>query len=266
MCSSDLADMPEYAIAVDLYHATERWVHVQEYAAPPTIDEAKARERLDEALSVLPAALEVPVERIVFKRRERQRGTAQYEKQADAGNFLEVREDGAKLLVNLRDYLDTGLFLDHRTTRRMLREHAQGRHFLNPFAYTGAASVQAASGGALSTTSIDLSSTYTQWARRNLAQNAFGEPKHRVLAADCFHWLAEAPVSPFGLIFLDPPTFSNSKRMSGTLDIQRDHAELIGQCVRRLAPDGLLVFSTNLRRFRLDPSLDRKSTRLNSRH
>ena len=249
------ADMPEYAVAVDLYHADERWVHVQEYAAPPSIDEAKARERLDEALSMLPATLEVPVERIVFKRRERQRGTAQYEKQAAAGNFLQVEEDGVKLLVNLRDYLDTGLFLDHRVTRRLLRGHAQGRHFLNLFAYTGAASVQAAAGGALTSTSVDLSSTYTQWARRNLALNGFTEPQHRVLAADCFHWLETAPVTQFGLIFLDPPTFSNSKRMSGTLDIQRDHVELIRQCLRRLAPDGLLVFSTNLRRFRLDPSL-----------
>ncbi len=246
------ADMPEYAIAIDLYTSTERWLHVQEYAAPATIDEAHARTRLDEALSVLPALLEVPIERIVFKRRERQRGTAQYEKQADAGNFIEVEEHGVRLLVNLRDYLDTGLFLDHRTTRARLRAAAHDRDVLNLFSYTASASVQAAAGGARTTTSVDMSSTYSGWARRNFALNDFPEYAHRVVVADCIRWLEEAPVSPCGLIFLDPPTFSNSKRMEDTLDIQRDHVALIDQCLRRLAPDGLLVFSTNLRRFKFD--------------
>ena len=246
------ADMPEYAVAVDVYDSTERWLHVQEYAAPVTIDEARARERLDEALAVLPEILEVPVERIVFKRRERQRGSAQYEKQAEAGNFIEVQEDGLRLLVNLRDYLDTGLFLDHRITRGLLREHAQGQDFLNLFAYTGTATVHAAAGGARTTTSVDLSATYTNWARRNLSLNGFPVYSHQVVTADCLRWLVEAPLAPCGLIFLDPPTFSNSKRMTDTLDIQRDHRFLVEQCVRRLRPGGLLVFSTNLRRFKPD--------------
>ena len=248
------ADMPEYAIAIDVYESAERWLHVQEYAAPSTIEEARARERLDEALSVLPEVLDVPVERIVFKRRERQRGTAQYEKQAEAGNFIEVQEDGLRLLVNLRDYLDTGLFLDHRVTRGLIREFAQGQDFLNLFAYTGTATVHAAAGGARTTTSVDLSATYTSWARRNLALNGFTVYQHQVLVADCMRWLVEAPISPCGLIFLDPPTFSNSKRMEDTLDVQRDHQFLIQQCLRRLRPGGMLVFSTNLRRFKLDTS------------
>ena len=246
------ADMPEYAVAVDVYDSAERWLHVQEYAAPVTIEEARARERLDEALAVLPELLEVPVERVVFKRRERQRGSAQYEKQAEAGNFIEVQEDGLRLLVNLRDYLDTGLFLDHRITRGLLREYAQGQDFLNLFAYTGTATVHAAAGGARTTTSVDLSATYTHWARRNLALNGFPVYSHQVVTADCLRWLVEAPVAPCGLIFLDPPTFSNSKRMSDTLDIQRDHRFLVEQCLRRLRPGGLLVFSTNLRRFKPD--------------
>jgi len=198
--------------------------------------------------------LDVPVERIVFKRRERQRGTAQYEKQAEAGNFIEVQEDGLRLLVNLRDYLDTGLFLDHRVTRGLIREFAQGQDFLNLFAYTGTATVHAAAGGARTTTSVDLSATYTSWARRNLALNGFPVYQHQVLVADCMRWLVEAPISPCGLIFLDPPTFSNSKRMEDTLDVQRDHQFLIQQSLRRLRPGGMLVFSTNLRRFKLDTS------------
>lgn len=246
------ADMPEYAVAIDLYTGIERWVHVQEYVAPATIEEASARERLDEALSVMPEVLDVPVERIIFKRRERQRGTTQYEKQAEAGNYIEVQEDGLKLLVNLRDYLDTGLFLDHRITRGLLRTLADGQDVLNLFCYTGVATVQMAAGGARTTTSVDLSSTYTDWARRNLSLNGFPVYAHRVVVADCLRWLVEAPITPCGLIFLDPPTFSNSKRMDSTLDIQRDHVFLIQQCLRRLAPGGLLVFSTNLRRFKLD--------------
>lgn len=246
------ADMPEYALAIDVYEGAERWLHVQEYAAPATIDEERARARLDDALCVLPEILEVPVERIVFKRRERQRGHAQYERHAQEGNFFEVREDGLRLLVNLRDYLDTGLFLDHRLTRAVIRQKARDRDVLNLFAYTGTASVHAAAGGARSTTSVDLSATYLQWAQRNLALNGFGPPAHQVIQADCLATLAEPPTRRYGLIFLDPPTFSNSKRMRETLDIQRDHVMLIRQCLNRLTPDGELVFSTNLRRFALD--------------
>ncbi len=248
------ADMPEYALAIDVYTDVndERWLHVQEYAAPATIDEARARARLDEALCALPEVLEVPIERIVFKRRERQRGTGQYERLAAEGNFLEVREGGLRFLVNLRDYLDTGLFLDHRLTRALLREKSRDRDVLNLFSYTGTASVYAAAGGARSTTSVDMSATYLKWAQRNLALNGFGLPAHQVLQADCVATLAAPPTRRYGLIFLDPPSFSNSKRMRDTLDIQRDHVTLIRQCLARLTADGELVFSTNLRRFKLD--------------
>ena len=227
-------------------------MHVQEYAAPASVEEQKARARLDEALSVLAEVFEVPTEQIIFKRRLRQRGTAQYERLSESQNFLEVLEGGLRFRVNLRDYLDTGLFFDHRQTRGLLRERAPGLDVLNLFAYTGTASVYAAAGGARSTTSLDMSATYCQWARQNLALNGFGLPTHQVVHAECVSWLQRVPDSKYGLIFLDPPTFSNSKRMDGTLDIQRDHIDLIQQALRWLTPTGTLIFSTNLRRFRLD--------------
>ena len=246
------ADMPEYAVAIDLYLADRLWVHVQEYAAPATIDEASARQRLDEALSQVPGVLEVPAEQVVFKRRQRQRGTAQYERLAEAGNFIEVVEDTLRFRVNLRDYLDTGLFLDHRLTRGLVGKLARGRAVLNLFAYTGTASVHAAAGGAERVLSVDMSATYCAWARHNLGMNGYGLPRFEVVQADCLRWLDAPRPERYGLIFLDPPTFSNSARMTGTLDIQRDHVALIRACERLLTPDGILVFSTNHRRFRLD--------------
>lgn len=246
------ADMPEYALAIDLYQSDHLWAHVQEYAPPETIAEDKARTRLDEALAQLPALLSIPVEQVIFKRRQRQRGTAQYERIAEAGNFIQVREDGLRFRVNLRDYLDTGLFLDHRLTRGLVRARASGQAVLNLFAYTGTASVHAAAGGARQVTSVDMSATYCAWARQNLALNGYGLPHFEVIQADCFAWLKDVPSPRYGLIFLDPPTFSNSKRMTGTLDIQRDHVDLIRACLKWLAPGGTLIFSTNHRRFRLD--------------
>jgi 23S rRNA (guanine2445-N2)-methyltransferase / 23S rRNA (guanine2069-N7)-methyltransferase len=165
---------------------------------------------------------------------------------------MEVREGAARLLVNLTDYLDTGLFLDHRPVRLHIGATAKGKRFLNLFCYTATASVHAALGGAQSTTSVDLSPTYLDWARRNLALNGLSEARHHLLQADCRDWLAECR-QQFDLILLDPPTFSNSKKMPDTLDIQRDHVDLIHQAVRLLAPEGELVFSTNRRRFQLDP-------------
>jgi 23S rRNA (guanine2445-N2)-methyltransferase / 23S rRNA (guanine2069-N7)-methyltransferase len=168
-----------------------------------------------------------------------------------------VLEGALRLRVNFEDYLDTGLFLDHRITRARLRAAASGRHFLNLFAYTGTATVYAADGGALSTTSVDLSATYLAWARENLALNGFAGSQHRLVQADCRIWLQEAARAAvrFDLIFLDPPTFSNSKRMEGVLDIGRDHPALIDGCTRLLAPGGLILFSTNAQRFRLDAGL-----------
>lgn len=245
------ADMPEYALAVDIYG--ER-VHVQEYAAPRTVNAAQAQKRLFDALEVLPRVLEVTPAHIYVKRRERQAGKAQYEKRAASGERFEVTEGQARLWVNLRDYLDTGLFLDHRPVRRMLGEKADGARFLNLFCYTGSATVHAALGGARESVSVDMSNTYVDWARDNLALNGLDTTRHRVMRDDCLEWLATAGTQ-FDLIFMDPPTFSNSKKMRATFDVQRDHARLIDQAMARLAPGGTLVFSNNQRRFKLDEAV-----------
>lgn len=247
------ADLPEYALAVDIYEGEKAWVHVQEYRAPASVDEHKARQRLREALGVILEVLEIPREQMFFKVRQRQKGKAQYEKLGEKRNFHEIREGGLKFLVNFEDYLDTGLFLDHRPTRALLRRLAHGRRFLNLFAYTGTASVYAAAGGASATTTVDMSNTYLAWARDNMALNGFTGAAHEFIRADCLEWLDQAAGRRrFGLIFLDPPSFSTSKRMSGTLDAQRDHVALIAGAARLLEPGGTLIFSSNLRRFRLD--------------
>ena len=244
------ADMPEYALAVDLY---QDWVHVQEYAAPRSIDPEKAQGRLLDALAAIPQALGVDQERVVLKRRERQSGTRQYERQATQGRFLEVNEGGVKLLVNLTDYLDTGLFLDHRPMRMRIQREAAGKRFLNLFCYTATASVHAAKGGARSTTSVDLSKTYLDWARRNLSLNGYSD-KNRLEQGDVMAWL-QACSESYDLIFIDPPTFSNSKRMEGVFDVQRDHVQLLDLAMARLAPGGVLYFSNNFRKFQLDEHL-----------
>ncbi|MEG0859370.1 MAG: bifunctional 23S rRNA (guanine(2069)-N(7))-methyltransferase RlmK/23S rRNA (guanine(2445)-N(2))-methyltransferase RlmL [Pseudomonas sp.] len=244
------ADMPEYALAIDLY---QDWVHVQEYAAPRSIDPEKAQARLFDALAAIPQALGIDQSRVVVKRRERQSGTRQYERQSTQGQFLEVSEGGVKLLVNLTDYLDTGLFLDHRPMRMRIQREAAGKRFLNLFCYTATASVHAAKGGARSTTSVDLSRTYLDWARRNLSLNGFSD-KNRLEQGDVMAWL-QACRDEFELIFIDPPTFSNSKRMEGVFDVQRDHVQLLDLAVARLAPGGVLYFSNNFRKFQLDEHL-----------
>ncbi len=242
------ADLPEYAVAVDRYG---EWVHVQEYAAPPSVDAVKAETRLKDALTVLPGALGVEADRIILKIRRRQKGPSQYEKQDDRGEFIEVTEGPCRFLVNLTDYLDTGLFLDHRITRRMIGSLAEGKRFCNLFCYTGTATVHAALSGARSTVSVDLSATYLDWARRNLELNDIRGTRHDLIQADCREWIA-ACRERFDLIFLDPPTFSNSKRMKGSFDVQRDHGELINDSAGLLAPGGTLIFSTNRDRFKMD--------------
>ena len=246
------ADLPEYAVAVDLYgdHA-----HVQEYAPPASVDAERARARLRDAVARTVEVLELPRANVHVKKRRRQRGADQYERMSEEAVELEVREGAARLLVNLTQYLDTGLFLDHRKTRAMLGELAKGRRFLNLYCYTAAATVHAALGGATESTSVDLSNTYLDWARRNLELNGIDAARHRLVRADCAEWLAGQRAGSFDLCFLDPPTFSSSKRMRGTLDIQRDHPELIRAAMRVLTPAGTLVFSTNRRKFGLDAQL-----------
>jgi 23S rRNA (guanine2069-N7)-methyltransferase / 23S rRNA (guanine2445-N2)-methyltransferase len=256
------ADMPEYAFAIDLYgqgarelagHGA-RHVYVQEYAPPKTVNQESARERRREALAVLPEVLAVPISHVHSRVRKPQKGSEQYEKHDAHAERHAVREGGLKFWVNFRDYLDTGLFLDHRLVRGMLRDWAKDADFLNLFCYTGSATVYAAAGEARSTTSVDLSNTYLDWAHENLLLNGFGDPKHELYRADCLQWLEEQePRGPrFDLIFVDPPTFSNSKRMEGVLDVQRDHVGMIRRSLQLLRPSGRLVFSTNYTRFKLD--------------
>lgn len=250
------ADLPEYALAVDLYRGDKLWAHVQEYQAPKTVDPDKAAHRLQEALTALPQVLEIPQQQIFFKVRRKQKGSTQYEKLADTRRFHEVREGSCRLLVNFTDYLDTGLFLDHRPTRQLLEDQAKDKRFLNLFAYTGAATVHAAMGGARATTTVDMSNTYLEWARRNMRLNGFSGNQHHFIQADCTSWLEQESKRPhpqkYDLIFLDPPTFSSSKRMEESFDIQRDHVVLIQHAVALLEKDGLLVFSNNFRRFKMD--------------
>ncbi|WP_311944557.1 bifunctional 23S rRNA (guanine(2069)-N(7))-methyltransferase RlmK/23S rRNA (guanine(2445)-N(2))-methyltransferase RlmL [Halomonas piscis] len=248
------ADMPEYALAVDVYGDR---VHVQEYAPPRTVNPAQAQKRLFDALETLPRVLAVSPQHIYVKRRERQAGKAQYEKRAASGERFEVAEGRARLWVNLRDYLDTGLFLDHRPVRRMLGEMATGKRFLNLFCYTASATVHAALGGAAESVSVDMSNTYLDWARDNFALNGLDRARHRTIRADCIEWL-ETAGTEFDLIFMDPPTFSNSKKMRSSLDVQRDHARLIALAMARLAPGGTLVFSNNQRRFKLDEAVSER--------
>jgi 23S rRNA (guanine2445-N2)-methyltransferase / 23S rRNA (guanine2069-N7)-methyltransferase len=250
-------DLPDYAAAVDLYAGERRALHVQEYAPPATVDPETAARRLAELVAVLPEVTGVAPEEVHLKVRRRQRGADQYTRLGATGSPFQVREGECRFLVNLTEYLDTGLFLDHRDTRRMVAALASGVRFLNLFAYTGTATVCAARGGAAETDSVDLSRTYLEWARRNLDLNGVAGPRHRLIQADCPTWLEEQAAAGergprYGLIFLDPPTFSNSKRMEGVLDLQRDHARLIRLAAALLSPGGTLLFSTNRRGFRLD--------------
>ena len=258
------ADMPEYAFAIDLYGREPRDAYVQEYAPPKTVDQESARERRREVLTVLPEALAVPLERVHSRVRKSQKGTEQYQRRSGrqpgaetkpaAVERVRISEGGLEFWVNFRDYLDTGLFLDHRITRQMLRQWARGGDFLNLFCYTGSATVYAAAGGARSSVSVDLSNTYLDWAHDNLVLNGLGGDEHVLQRADCLEWVAAQQTRGvrFDLIFVDPPTFSNSKRMEGVLDVQRDHVGMIRRSMNLLRPSGRLVFSTNYTRFKLD--------------
>ncbi|WP_029684985.1 bifunctional 23S rRNA (guanine(2069)-N(7))-methyltransferase RlmK/23S rRNA (guanine(2445)-N(2))-methyltransferase RlmL [Tatumella saanichensis] len=242
------ADLPEYNIAVDRYADK---VVIQEYAPPKTVDPQKARQRLFDVISATLSVLDLPASQLVLKTRERQRGKSQYQKLASKGEFFEVREYGARFLVNLTDYLDTGLFIDHRIARRMLGEMSQGKDFLNLFSYTGSASVHAGLGGARSTTTVDMSRTYLEWAERNLQLNGLSGRAHQLIQADCLSWLQNTHET-FDLIFIDPPTFSNSKRMEDSFDVQRDHLDLMRDLKRLLRRGGTIMFSNNKRGFKMD--------------
>ena len=242
------ADLPEYNVAVDRYGDH---IVVQEYAAPKNIDENKARQRLLDAVTATLQVTGIETNKLILKVRQKQKGTNQYEKLANKGEYFYVNEYGAQLWVNLTDYLDTGLFLDHRLTRKMVGEMAKGKDFLNLFAYTGSATVHAALGGAKSTTTVDMSNTYLNWAEQNLILNDIEGKQHKLIQADCLQWLEKCD-RQFDLIFVDPPTFSNSKRMEDSWDMQRDHIKLMRNLKRILRPNGTIVFSNNKRGFKMD--------------
>ena len=254
------ADLPEYAAAIDVYTAVageaedetfpQTWLHIQEYAPPRDIPEHVARDRLRDLVRAAGVALDVPRERIALKTRYRAKGGSKYGRMDERGEFFEVEEGGLRFRVNLFDYLDTGLFLDHRPVRARIRQAARGTRFLNLFSYTSTVSVHAAAGGARMTTSVDLSATYLEWASRNFSLNGLGGEAHRLVQADVLRWL-EHDRGEYDLIFVDPPTFSNSKR-TDDFDVQRDHVRLLTLAGARLAREGMIVFSNNARRFKLD--------------
>lgn len=248
-------DLPEFPLAIDLY---EDQVHIAEYRRNHTLDETAHRQWLLDSQAVIAEVLDLPLSHLHLKERavisDRKE---QYGHFAARGEYRAVRENGLLFRVNLDDYLDTGLFLDHRPTRALVRDLARDKDVLNLFAYTGSFSVYAASGGARSVQTVDLSNTYLDWARENFRLNGLEPADFSFVAADVLRYLPTLPSACFDLIVCDPPTFSNSKRMSGSFDVQRDHPALLNQCLRLLRPDGVLFFSTNNRRFRLyDEHLD----------
>ncbi len=251
-------DIPEFPLAIDWYEGAAL---VQAYSPPWERDPEQVEAMEDAIAESIRETLAIPPERLHFKTRQRQKGLSQYEKTGEQGNTFVVHEAGLKFRVNLDDYLDTGLFLDHRQTRQMVREKAAGRRFLNLFAYTGSFTVYAASGGASESTTVDLSNTYQQWSQENFRLNELDLKRHRLVAADVFRYLEQATRNGerFDLIVMDPPSFSNSKKMRETLDIQRDHPQLVRQCLKLLSTDGELIFSNNFRRFRLDDRLQEES-------
>ena len=244
------ADMPEFNIAVDVYL---NHLHVQEYAPPATIDPDKAEKRFNIAKQTLEIIF-ADAAGVHCKVRRQQKGKQQYKRHDEKQEFIEVQEGRARLLVNLDDYLDTGLFLDHRPMRLRIAEMSKDKRFLNLFCYTGAATMHAAVGGAKSSVSVDMSPAYIQWVKANLALNGYSESNHDMVQADLMRWLPSCR-DQFDLIFLDPPTFSNSKRSEHDFDVQKHHAELIDLTMKRLEPGGTLIFSNNFRRFVMDKEL-----------
>lgn len=251
-------DLPEFAFAVDIYKGEQTWLHVQEYEAPAGVDPVKAQLRLQAVVNNLPDILVLPAEQIAIKTRKRQKNKGQYERQDKQRDTFSVSEGGARFWVNLFDYLDTGLFLDSRIIRANINAMVSGKRFLNLFCYTATATVQAVLGGASASCSIDMSKTYLDWASRNFKLNKIASDQHGLLHADCLTWLAQQAERPqgqrdtFDVILLDPPTLSRSKRMEDTLDVQRDHVGMIKNAMALLAEDGVLLFVTNFRKFKLD--------------
>ncbi len=242
------ADIPEYNVAVDIYG---EYLVIQEYAAPKNIEEEKTKKRLQEVIYWAPKVLGIPTDKVILKTRAKQKGTNQYQRIEKSKQSITVNEHGALFKINLWDYLDTGLFLDHRKTRQIIAKKAKGKTLLNMFAYTGSVSVQAAMHGASAITTVDMSNTYLNWAQDNFALNKLTSHKFQFVQADCLDWLKKN-THQFDLIFIDPPTFSNSKRMEDSFDVQRDHVTLISDALKSLNAGGEIFFTNNKRNFKID--------------
>lgn len=242
------ADIPEYNVVVDVYGD---YLVIQEYAAPKSIDADKAKKRLQEVIYWAPKVLEVPTDKVVLKTRAKQKGSNQYQRVDKSKQSITMNEHGALFKINLWDYLDTGLFLDHRKTRQIVAKKAKDKSLLNLFAYTGSVSVQAALHGASAITTVDMSNTYLNWAQDNFALNKLNGHKYQFIQADCLDWLKNN-TQKFELIFIDPPTFSNSKRMEDSFDVQRDHVGLLTDALNSLAEGGEIFFTNNKRNFKMD--------------
>ncbi|HEX7753807.1 MAG TPA: class I SAM-dependent methyltransferase [Niabella sp.] len=243
-------DLPEFPVCIEIY---DHLIYVAEYKRRHGLDETQHNQWMETTIEIIAAVTGIDTDKIYTKLRQRKAGRqGQYQKTAAFGNEQLIRENGLKFIVNLSDYLDTGLFLDHRITRKMVGEQSAGKRVLNLFAYTGSFSVYAAAGKAATVTTVDLSNTYISWAQRNLQLNNFSGPDFAFVQADVLQYLKELPGNSYDLIIMDPPTFSNSKKMEGILDVQRDHTGLINDCLRILSPKGVLYFSTNARKFVLE--------------
>ncbi len=246
------ADLPEFAVAMDVYDCQQRHVVIQEYQAPPSVNVHVAQERLDAICAMVPELLDVDVDCVHLKTRRRQVGKEQYQRVSNSDTIELVTERGVNFELNLSAYLDTGLFLDHRKVRRYIQDNVEGKRFLNLFAYTAAVTAAAIVGGAKSSHSVDLSNKYCQWAERNIKRNTQDVSQHIVSRADVTKWLGDNSQAEFDLILLDPPTFSNSTDTEEDWNLQRDHTVCIEACLKLLAPDGLLIFSNNFKQFKLD--------------
>ncbi|MCD4486516.1 class I SAM-dependent methyltransferase [Chromobacterium vaccinii] len=247
-------DVPQFPFALDIYGSR---IHLQEYDTGWEMGDDEYRAWIDAVVAAISQVTGIPAAAVTLKNRRRQKGVSQYEKVGAEGEDFIVEEFGQRFIVNLDQYLDTGLFLDHRNTRKRVREEAAGKRFLNLFAYTGSFTVYAGAGGAVSSETVDMSNTYQDWSRRNFELNGLDLGKHKLVRADVFQYLEEAVDAGkrFDLIVMDPPTFSNSKKMRDILDVQRDHVWLIDYAMALLAPGGWLYFSNNLRTFQLDDRL-----------
>lgn len=246
-------DLPNFPFIIDLY---DRWLYIAIYERNHSLSEKEYLEWHNTSIGIIAEELEIPVQNIFIKiRKVIEKRNEQYEKLDVSREEKVVVENGYKFLINLSDYLDTGLFLDHRITRKMVGDESVGKNVLNLFAYTSSFSVYAVKGGAKEVTTIDLSNTYIDWSKKNFELNEINVKQHIFLCKDVLQLLKELENEKYDLIICDPPTFSNSKKMESTLDTQRDHVYIINQCLNKLNVGGQLYFSTNYSKFKLNAEM-----------